>query len=284
MDLLSSIRYFSWGILRRFYYWLPFIVLDIPDLWEKYLIPFIRWLTGRELEMPSDATTILVILSLVWAGISTYHELRQENVKLGDKIKNKNDSAPNVEYQSVSAVLYSTFVGHPTPASTTLIMSPEYQSDDEYDYVEACYSQLIFKNNVNHPMGVESTSQATQATIEIVTLDGIVVDFWNGRWADSNWPTEYGDIPLKNKRDIEAGSPAPLDIGARILGQSVFQGHDNRTPESPISRKIINPGNYVLRIELWAANMIPKKFRFDLEIPDIPQTEDVNQIKITMID
>ncbi len=85
MELWLSIRYFFWGILKRFYYWLPFVVLDIPDLWQRYLEPFASKF-GWELEMPDILTSALVIASLVWAGVLTYHELRTKKVNLGKDI------------------------------------------------------------------------------------------------------------------------------------------------------------------------------------------------------
>ncbi|GEM_PF-2061958 len=81
MELLQSSRYFLWGILKRFYYWLPFVVLDIPDLWQRYLEPFAARL-GWELKMPDTLTSILVMVSLAWAGILTYDELRMQKVSL----------------------------------------------------------------------------------------------------------------------------------------------------------------------------------------------------------
>lgn len=79
---MQSACYFFWGILKRFYYWLPFVVLDIPDLWQRYLEPFARVRLGWELRMPDTLTSILVMASLAWAGILTYHELRQQKIKL----------------------------------------------------------------------------------------------------------------------------------------------------------------------------------------------------------
>jgi hypothetical protein len=89
MELLQSIRYFFWGMLKRFYYWLPFVVLDIPDLWERYLEPFASTRLGWELKMPDTLTTILVFASLIWAGVLTYHELRQQKIKLEGQLDDK---------------------------------------------------------------------------------------------------------------------------------------------------------------------------------------------------
>ena len=87
MELLQSILYFFRGILKRFYYWLPFVALDVPDLWQLYLEPFFSTILGREIAMPATLTSALVAASLVWAAILTYHELRNDNLKVNKELE-----------------------------------------------------------------------------------------------------------------------------------------------------------------------------------------------------
>ncbi|MHB8085377.1 MAG: hypothetical protein ACYDHZ_06105 [Dehalococcoidia bacterium] len=56
--------------------------MDIPELWTKYLKPFAKSTVGWDIEMPDTITGILVIASLFWAGILTYHELRKKIINV----------------------------------------------------------------------------------------------------------------------------------------------------------------------------------------------------------
>jgi hypothetical protein len=158
----------------------------------------------------------------------------------------------------------------------------EYETVDSLPFQEAYYVRLVFRNNVVYPSGHISTSQSTKARITIFQTNGLSLDSWDGRWAENDWPTSYGDITEKNKRDIIAGDPAILDIGARIDGQVQFKGHYNRRPESPEPpRKLLNPDSYYVLVEIWAANMGARESWFTLQIPNIPQSNDAEQVKIT---
>ena len=59
MRLLQPIYYFFWGILKRFYYWMPFVILDVPELWQRYLEPFASASLGWELKMPDTLTMVV---------------------------------------------------------------------------------------------------------------------------------------------------------------------------------------------------------------------------------
>ena len=161
---------------------------------------------------------------------------------------------PNMIYDSVSALMFNN-VG---------------------------WVRLVFRNKVAHPSGDMSKSQDTRAKIEVYNTTGILLDAWNGRWSDSGWPTDYGDIDKKNKWTLNANDTVKLDIGGRAIGQVQFKGHYNRRPESPEpDRKLLEPDTYYyIRTELWAANMLPRESRFILQIPNVPQSNDPEQVKI----
>lgn len=168
--------------------------------------------------------------------------------------------------------------------ATTNNTSPnvEYETVDSLPFQGAYYVRLVFRNNVVYPSGHISTSQSTKARITIFQTNGLSLDSWDGRWSENDWPTSYGDIPEKNERDIIAGDPAILDIGGRIDGQVQFKGHYNRRPESPEPpRKLLNPDSYYVLVEIWAANMGARESWFTLQIPNIPQSNDAEQVKIT---
>ena len=94
MELPISIRLFVWGIIKRYYYWLPFVLLDIFDLWERYIQPCLSYLFGKDIGMPP--TWIFIVIPVVWAGILTYHELRKAKVDAEHKIKDILDTKPSI--------------------------------------------------------------------------------------------------------------------------------------------------------------------------------------------
>ncbi len=157
-----------------------------------------------------------------------------------------------------------------------------YNSQDRQAYMGHCYIRLVFKNQVITPLAKHSTSQDTRAHIWVYTNTGDLIDDWDGRWADSEYPATYGDILRLNKLDIIANDTAKLDIGARAIGHVQFKGHYNRHAESPEpQRKLLEHGSYYIRTDLWAANMAKRETWFTLEVPDVPQSNDLAQVKIT---
>jgi hypothetical protein len=85
-SLWDSIKALSRGIVSKFLLWLPFILLDATDYWEKYIQRWIRSLTGRDLNMPESALPIMAVAGVTWAAIWTYHELRQEKMKQDEEL------------------------------------------------------------------------------------------------------------------------------------------------------------------------------------------------------
>ena len=92
--LARSIGALVWGVISRFIYWLPFILLDISDYWEKYIRPGILHFTGKDVVMPSGTLLVGAAVGVVWSVILTYHELRRE------KLKQDEELTPTVEIDS----------------------------------------------------------------------------------------------------------------------------------------------------------------------------------------
>lgn len=84
MELWQSFGYFLAGIFRRFYFWLPSILLDPFDYFNKYIrfwIPFRREPLG-EMNIPSEWFPYVLGVTLLWTAGWTYHELRKEKIAL----------------------------------------------------------------------------------------------------------------------------------------------------------------------------------------------------------
>lgn len=80
MELLKSIRFFLWGIIKRVYWILPTLILDPFDLLERlfnvnYQVP--QW-------------SIWSLFSLGWfiAMVLTFHELRMNKISSSDDVDN----------------------------------------------------------------------------------------------------------------------------------------------------------------------------------------------------
>jgi len=145
----------------------------------------------------------------------------------------------------------------------------KHESIKTVQFQNAEWLRVVLRNKVSTPSGERSNSVDTKAKISVYSLDGKIFDKWNGRWSDSGWPKDYGDIANKNKWTINANDTAELDIGRRFEGESWFKGHDNRTIDSPEpSRKLLKPNIYYVKIELSATNMKPKEIWFTLRIPN----------------
>lgn len=93
-SLAQSILALLEGIVSKFIYWLPFILLDISDYWEKYIRPAIKHFTGEDAVMPSGALLVVAAVGIVWSTLLTYHELRTK------KLDQDEELAPNVEIDS----------------------------------------------------------------------------------------------------------------------------------------------------------------------------------------
>jgi hypothetical protein len=70
--LLGSAWAFLWGVLRRFYWWLPAIILDPLDYNERYIEPAL----GRNVDLPAFVFPLVFGLGITWAAILAYHEQR----------------------------------------------------------------------------------------------------------------------------------------------------------------------------------------------------------------
>lgn len=89
MELLTSLRLFLWGVIKRFYYWMPFILLDTFDLWERYLKPFFNGRFGGDVELPPETIVIITAFGLAWAAFLTYHDLRKQHSALETQLYDK---------------------------------------------------------------------------------------------------------------------------------------------------------------------------------------------------
>jgi len=147
----------------------------------------------------------------------------------------------------------------------------------------AYFVRLAFKNNAKNPSGVESTAQALTASITIFDKSRKTIDAWEGRWANQEHPCDSDGIWLLNRIDLPANNQeAILDIGFRHRGRQEFEGWDNKRLCGLLERKSIKPGFYKLQVTLAASNFKKKDFRFNLTIPEEPQS-DSYQVQIEAI-
>ncbi len=75
-EFLKSIGVLAFGVLRRFLVWLPFLVLDLADVYERYIIPHFpsSWLQ-RVSAWPDPMPYLVVGAFLLAVGLS-FHEMR----------------------------------------------------------------------------------------------------------------------------------------------------------------------------------------------------------------
>jgi len=97
-ELLLSIKDLVKGILRRFLLWVPFLLLDSSDYWERYLHPWLLQITGKNFMIPDGALLALMILGVAWAGILTFHELHERKAALDKKLE------PTVEFSETAII------------------------------------------------------------------------------------------------------------------------------------------------------------------------------------
>ena len=86
MEQAWSILELLRGILRKFPYWVPFILLDATDYWNRYIRQFILSTLGVDLAMPPNALIVGAILAILWCAFLTYHELRKDKLRLDDQL------------------------------------------------------------------------------------------------------------------------------------------------------------------------------------------------------
>jgi hypothetical protein len=71
---------FLWGVLKRFYIWLPTVLLDPFDLYERYLKQYLPKEYQFDFKLPTPLFLSVLAICLTAAGILTYHELRTKVV------------------------------------------------------------------------------------------------------------------------------------------------------------------------------------------------------------
>ena len=91
MDLAKSILLFGTGILRRFYYWVPALLLDPFDLYERYVRNWLPSGAPDRIVIPMWAGLLVLILLIGWAALMTFHELRLKFIR---EIRNTNIASP----------------------------------------------------------------------------------------------------------------------------------------------------------------------------------------------
>lgn len=80
MEFLRSVKQFWWGILSRFYFWAPAVLLDPWDTYNSYIRVSLFGPKAGEVNMPAEYFPYVLGLGLAWAGTLTYHEIRQKGV------------------------------------------------------------------------------------------------------------------------------------------------------------------------------------------------------------
>lgn len=110
MEKIKSLGWFCWGLLKRGYYWGPFVLLDVADLWGLYLDPALERISGSEVEMPDTAIWMGAGIGVAWSAILTYHEeridrKRIEKKKDGEINRLREELYPPLERQRIRAGL-----------------------------------------------------------------------------------------------------------------------------------------------------------------------------------
>lgn len=82
MFIFESVRFFSWGVLKRFYLWMPPLLLDPFELYEEFVAPHAPDWAPERIAVADEWTWIPMGLLVFWAAAMTYHELRVLSVKL----------------------------------------------------------------------------------------------------------------------------------------------------------------------------------------------------------
>lgn len=77
MSVWKSVRDFSVGILKRFYVWLPAVVLDPFDLYDRYVKPSLPDAYRLDFTPPPSVFFFVLMVLLALAAILTYHDLNR---------------------------------------------------------------------------------------------------------------------------------------------------------------------------------------------------------------
>lgn len=76
MAVLKSAGLFGAGILHRFWLWMPALIFDPFDLYDRIIKPQLPEKWRVDIPFPSDFAFYALIALLLWAAILTYHEVR----------------------------------------------------------------------------------------------------------------------------------------------------------------------------------------------------------------
>ena len=85
MELWRSLYLFFWGIFKRFYYWIPALLLDPFDIYEPYIKSALPGKWQIDIVIPNPWAISAFLVLFLWAAILTYHELRRAHQHLVSK-------------------------------------------------------------------------------------------------------------------------------------------------------------------------------------------------------
>lgn len=86
LDVIESLLLFLWGVVRRFWFWLPPLLLDPMDAAER--------LFGVIYEVPQVVGWSLFGVGLFVAALFTYHDERMRSERLADRLAD--ERAPSI--------------------------------------------------------------------------------------------------------------------------------------------------------------------------------------------
>ena len=89
MQLYESAGTFLLGVIKRFYYWLPSVLLDPFDLYNKYFKTMLG--LQRDIDMPSEAFPYVLAGGLLWAAVVTYHDLNKSTAERICELERENE-------------------------------------------------------------------------------------------------------------------------------------------------------------------------------------------------
>lgn len=85
MEIFRSAALFFLGVLRRFYIWLPPVLLDPFDVNKKVVQPMLPDNLRFELPWSPDWAPFVLFGLLIWAAVLTYHEVREKHLVSSSK-------------------------------------------------------------------------------------------------------------------------------------------------------------------------------------------------------
>lgn len=109
MEVARSAGIFLLGVIKRFYFYLPALLLDPFDFYEKYLRAWIQrefWPSApRELAVSPWITWSLLGVGLILACVMTYHDLRKyigRNPKVSKALQSFYSRSTQLLYRPIS--------------------------------------------------------------------------------------------------------------------------------------------------------------------------------------